>query len=187
MSEERSGGRPLGRGRSKAPRARLHAEGRGQELKRRRQRALLDLVRREPLSTQEEIREALARLGFEATQSTISRDLEEMGLVRVRDAQGRMRYARPGEAGTAAAVARLRTLLAEFVERIEASGNLAVVTTPPGAANAVAEAIDHAGVEGVLGTVAGDNTILVVAREGVRGRAVAERLRALAGLTGGRP
>jgi transcriptional regulator of arginine metabolism len=142
----------------------------------------MDLVQRKPLATQGEIREELARLGFPATQSTISRDLEEMGLVRVRDAQGRMRYARPGEEGTAAAVGRLRTLLAEFVERVEASGNLVVVTTPPGAANAVAEAIDRARVEGVLGTVAGDNTILVVAQEGVRGRTVADRLRSLGGL-----
>ena len=152
-------------------------------MKRQRQQALLDLVRREALSSQHQITERLVRLGHEATQSTVSRDLEELGLVRVRDEAGRLRYAPPEQAGPAQVpVPRLRALLGEFAISIEASGNLVVVATPPGTAGVVAEAIDREDVPGVLGTVAGDNTILVVAREGVRGRTIATRLRALGGL-----
>jgi transcriptional regulator of arginine metabolism len=152
-------------------------------VKRQRQQALLDLVRRQPLSTQQDIRSKLEVLGHAATQSTISRDLEELGLVRVRDLEGHFRYALPTESMAAGARARLRALFAEFVMGVEASGNLVVISTPAGAANAVAEALDHAGVEGILGTIAGDNTILVVAKEGTRGKALAKRLREMGGLS----
>ena len=151
-------------------------------MKRQRQRLLLDLVRRMPLSTQHEIQQELARLGHDATQSTISRDLEELGVVRIRDAGGRLRYALPTEAVAARVASRLRVLMAEFVASVESSGNLVVVRTASGAASAVAEALDVAAVEGVLGTVAGDNTILIVAREGVKGKAVAARLKEMGGL-----
>jgi transcriptional regulator of arginine metabolism len=150
-------------------------------VKRQRQQALLELVRDVPLASQREIRRRLAERGYEATQSTISRDLEELGLVRLRDGSGRLRYAAPGEVGPSSNGIRLRAVLSELALSIEPSGNIVVVTTPPGGASVVAEAIDRSGVEGILGTVAGDNTILVVAREGVRGRTVARRLRDLAG------
>jgi transcriptional regulator of arginine metabolism len=151
-------------------------------VKRQRQQALLELVQRARLASQLQIKTELAHLGFDATQSTISRDLDELGLVRVRDAEGRIRYSPPGEAVATATATRLRALLSELVVAVEASGNLVVVTTPPGAANTVAEAIDRAATPGVLGTVAGDNTILIVAREGVKGKALAGRLRELGGL-----
>jgi len=143
---------------------------------------MLELVRREPLSTQEDIRAQLEVLGHPATQSTISRDLEELGLVRVRDPDGHFRYALPTEAVAAGGRARLRALFAEFVTRVGASGNLVVLSTPAGAANAVAEALDRAGLEGILGTIAGDDTILIVAREGTRGKSLAKRLREIGGL-----
>ena len=152
-------------------------------MKRQRQQALLDLVRSEPLGSQAEIQSRLATRGHDATQSTISRDLDELGLVRVRDATGRLRYAEPTEASAQSSASRLRMLLQEFLISIEPSGNLALAITPPGAANAVAEAIDHAGIEGVLGTVAGDNAILIVATEGVKGSVVANRVKAAGGLT----
>jgi transcriptional regulator of arginine metabolism len=151
-------------------------------VKRARQHALLELVRSEPLASQQEIRDRLAALGHLATQSTISRDLEELGLVRVRDAAGHLRYARPGEAAAVGATERVRTLMAEFVTSIDASGNLVVVKTTPGAANALAEAVDRSGMEGVLGTIAGDDTVLLVAAEGAKGRALARGLRELAGV-----
>jgi transcriptional regulator of arginine metabolism len=151
-------------------------------MKRQRQHALLQLVRQEPLSSQQEIRDRLASLGHAATQSTISRDLEELGLVRVRDPRGRLHYAPPEEARASGATTRLRAVLGEFVASVESSGNLVVVVTSPGTASAVAEVIDKAGVEGVLGTVAGDNTVLVVAREGAKGGTLAGRLRELAGV-----
>lgn len=148
-------------------------------MKRRRQQAILDLVRAEPLSSQQAILERLRRRGFDVTQPTVSRDLDELGLARVRDAQGRLRYALPEAAAPAGGVERLRHLLDEFALSIEASGSLVVLKTPPGAANAVAQVLDQVGVEDVIGTVAGDDTILVVARDGVPGRSVADRLRAI--------
>ncbi len=150
--------------------------------KRQRHQALIDLVRREALGSQEEIRRRLEELGHPATQSTISRDLEELGLVRVRDGGGELRYAAPEGGRAAASPGVLRALLGEFVVRIEHSGNLVLVMTPPGAASAVARALDETPPEGILGTVAGDDTILVVVPEGVRAATVAARLRNLAGL-----
>jgi transcriptional regulator of arginine metabolism len=151
-------------------------------VKPQRQQALMELVRKVPLASQHEIRDHLAAMGHHATQSTISRDLEELGLVRVRDGNGKPRYAAPAEARAAGVHARFRAVLAEFAIAIEPSGNLVLIRTTPGAAQAVGEAMDRAGVEGVLGTVAGDDTLLVVASESVRGRAVAKRLRELGGL-----
>jgi len=150
-------------------------------VKRQRQQAIRDLVASSALRSQEEIREHLAALGYRATQSTISRDLEELGLVRARDDEGRLRYALPEQAGNGHRPP-VRSLLAEFALSVEVSGNLVLVKTPPGAANAVAEGLDRGGVDGVLGTVAGDDTILIVAREGVRGATVAADLKRLAGL-----
>ena len=149
-------------------------------MKRQRQQAILDLVRREALGSQRAIRDRLRRAGFEAAQSTISRDLDELGLTRVRDGEGRLRYALPGEGHPAGAPGRLRHLMQEFALSMEASGNLVLVRTPPGAANALAEGIDEAAIDGVAGTVAGDDTILVVARERVGGRRLLGRLRRIA-------
>jgi transcriptional regulator of arginine metabolism len=102
----------------------------------------------------------------------VSRDLEDLGIAKVRGADGSLTYALPTAGG-------LAQLLRQFVLEIDASGNLAVVRTPPGAASAVASAIDGAALPGVLATVQGDDTLLVVAAEGVTGRELAERLTAI--------
>ncbi len=148
-------------------------------MKRRRQQAILDLVRREPLGSQTAILDRLHEQGFEVTQPTVSRDLEELGLVRVRDADGHLRYASPTEATNGHGPERLHRVLAEFVLGLEASRNIVVVRTPPGSANTVAQVIDQVGLEDVIGTVAGDDTIMVVTREGVRGSTVVKRLQDL--------
>ena len=151
-------------------------------MKRRRQQALLELVRAESLSSQEEIAARLEYLGFPATQSTISRDLDELGLVRVRDNDGHLRYATP-DGGASGGVRHVRSLLREFARSVEHSRNLVLVKTPPAGAMPVARALDSAEVKGVMGTVAGDDTIIVVVREDVRARDVAASLRSMAGLT----
>ena len=150
-------------------------------MKRARQQALMELVRTQPLASQHEMAERLAALGYEATQSTISRDLEELGLVRIRDAGGRLRYGQPRDTAALGASARLRTLLSEFLVSVDSSGNLVVLKTTPGAANAVADVLDRAGMEGVIGTIAGDDTVLVVAAEGTKGRTLAKRFSELGG------
>lgn len=154
-------------------------------MKRRRQEAILDLVRAEPLSSQAAILARLHDLGFDVTQSTVSRDLDELGLARVRDAEGNLRYTVPAEATPTGRMDRLRQLLDEFLLGMDASGNLAVLRTPPGAANAVARALDEAALDDVLGTIAGDDTILVVPRDGVRGRSIVRRLELLTGREAG--
>ena len=131
----------------------------------RRRQAIIELVSGERLGSQEEIRSRLAQLGHQATQSTISRDLEELGLARVHDADG-VRYVLPEAAGTPSST-RLRRLLAEFAVAFVRTDVGLIVRTPPGAANVLAEGIDRAGLPEVAGTIAGDTTILLVGREGI--------------------
>jgi transcriptional regulator of arginine metabolism len=148
-------------------------------VKRRRQQAILDLVRRDSLGSQAAILGRLRKQGFQVTQPTVSRDLEELGLVRTRDEKGRLRYAPPSEAGNGHGPERLHHVLAEFVLGLETSQNLVVVRTPPGSANTVAQVIDQVGLDDVIGTVAGDDTILLVVRDGVRGSTVLRLIQSL--------
>jgi transcriptional regulator of arginine metabolism len=133
--------------------------------RRERQAAIVRLVREQAISTQGELAEALHASGFDVVQTTVSRDVAELGLVKVRAPSGRLVYATPG----ASDVDRLRTLAAamrRYGTGVEAAGNLLVVTTPSGYANALAQAMDEAAHPGIAGTVAGDNTIIVVVRDG---------------------
>lgn len=150
--------------------------------KQARQRRIADVLRRREIESQAELARALARMGDSVTQATLSRDLEELGAIKVRVDGGRVVYRVPDE--PPAAGDWLERMLQEFMLDIEASGNVCVVKTPPGGAQAVARALDNAAVPDVLGTIAGDDTIMVVAKEGTTGKAVARRLRSLAGRTG---
>ena len=142
-------------------------------LKAKRQQAILSLVARERLGSQDEIRSRLSAMGIAATQSTISRDIEELGLARLHDHDG-TRYVEPGAARSPQPVAMLRRLLDEFALSMVRADHGLVVRTPPGAAAALAEGIDRVGLSDVAGTIAGDNTILILGREGI-GPAVLER------------
>lgn len=137
---------------------------------RSRRELVRELVARYEIRSQSELADLLAAQGVPATQATVSRDLEELGIGKQRGADGTLAYALPEPGG-------LAQTLRQFAQQIDASGNLAVVRTPPGAAATVASAIDGAHLPGVLATVQGDDTLLVVATEGTSGRAVAERLR----------
>jgi transcriptional regulator of arginine metabolism len=133
--------------------------------RRERQNAILGLVRERALSTQAEVAAALKDAGFEVVQTTVSRDIADLGLVKVRAPSGRLVYAPPGTTDTD----RLRALAAamrRYAIGMEAAGNLVVLTTPSGYANALAQAIDESGHPAIAGTLAGDNAILVVARDG---------------------
>lgn len=135
-------------------------------LKTKRQQTILSLVGRERLASQEEIRSRLAGLGLDATQSTISRDVEELGLARVHDHDG-VRYVVPGQSPAPASLRLLQHLLDEFALSFTRSDSGLVLRTPPGAAAALAEGIDRVGLPDIAGTIAGDNTILILGREGV--------------------
>jgi transcriptional regulator of arginine metabolism len=144
----------------------------GGALKSKRQQAILSLVGRERLGSQEEIRSRLSSLGLEATQSTISRDVEELGLARIHDADG-TRYMVPGQPGVSPPATMLRHALEEFaLSFTRGAGELLVIRTSPGAASALGEVLDRSSLPDIAGTIAGDNTILVVPSEGSTSRSV---------------
>lgn len=132
--------------------------------RRRRERAILEIVDEAPIRTQDELVQALEERGITVAQSTVSRDVRRLGLVRAPLPDGSLRYARPGasDAGGGEARERLRRLAETEVVGAAPGDAVLAVTTPPGSANAVAIAIDDAGLDGVVGTVAGDDTILVL-------------------------
>lgn len=148
-----------------------------------RQHRIARLLEEQPISSQAQLVELLAADGVMATQATVSRDLEELGAVKVRIPGGTLAYAIPEHAKDRAAPEdHLRRVMGEFVVEVAHSGNLVVLRTPPGSAHVIGSAIDRAGLPDVLGTVAGDDTLILVCSEQVGGAKVAAELAALAGL-----
>jgi transcriptional regulator of arginine metabolism len=145
--------------------------------RRERQGEILRLVREREISTQSELAEALRDAGVEVVQTTISRDITELGLVKMRAPSGKLVYAVPGTALDRDRLSELRAALRRWAVSFEASGNLVVVQTPNGYSNALAQVIDDSRHPHVAGTIAGENTILVVAREGVTGATLVDELR----------
>jgi transcriptional regulator of arginine metabolism len=151
-------------------------------LKAARQQALAALLRTRQVSSQARMLEHLRGQGFDATQATISRDLDDLGAVKVRGPDGRLVYALPEADNGRDDTGRdeVRRMLGASLLAIVPSGNLVVLRTPPGHASALASTLDRAGVAGVAGTVAGDDTVLVVCTEHTPGRVMARQLAALA-------
>jgi len=148
-----------------------------------RQHRILRVLEEQPISSQAQLVQLLEAEGIVATQATVSRDLEELGAVKVRIPGGAMAYAIPDfQRERAPSDDHLKRLMGEFVVEVAHSGNLVVLRTPPGSAHVVASALDRASLPSVLGTVAGDDTLLVVCKEGIKGSTVAAELAALAGL-----
>ena len=154
-----------------------------------RHRRIGQLLQGAPVRSQVELAGLLAADGVVVTQATLSRDLVELGAVKVRHSDGTLVYAVPGEGGdrtprasveTEVLAARLGRLCQELLVTAEASGNLVVLRTPPGAAQFLASAIDHSVLPDVLGTIAGDDTVLLVTRDPGGGESVAARFLALA-------
>jgi len=163
-----------------------------------RQQLIVQVLGRHSVRSQGDLATRLAEAGLGVTQTTLSRDLLELDAVRVRDTDGSLVYAVPAEGGdrrpapaqdSATGRDRLARLAAELLVSAEASANQVVLRTPPGAAQFLASAIDHAGLGTVLGTIAGDDTVLLIAREPDGGHDVARSLLALAeqAETGRRP
>jgi len=142
-----------------------------------RRRALRRLISEHAVRSQEELIRLLAGRGHPVSQSTVSRDLEAIGAHKAPDDHGPGRYV---VAPAPASAPGLSAVLARHVTSAAASGNLVVLHTPPGTADLVALALDQAALPGVLGTVAGDDTVLVVAAEGTSGAALAQTLERIA-------
>lgn len=150
-----------------------------------RHQRITDLIRREAIHSQGELAERLADDGLEVTQATLSRDLNELGAQKMRRGT-QLVYAVPGEGGDRSPQAggeedeavdsRLRRVLADLLVGVESNGQLVVLRTPPGAASFLASTIDHADLAPVLGTIAGDDTIMVVPRRGHTDQEVVDHL-----------
>jgi|TARA_B110001454_G_scaffold197730_1_gene201406 transcriptional regulator of arginine metabolism len=151
--------------------------------KHQRQHRVARLLAGHMVTSQEQLVGLLADDGVESTQATVSRDLDDLGAVKVRVSGGESVYAIPEHpADRVVPIDQLRRVMGEWVVEVESSGNLVVLRTPPGSAHVVASALDRTGIEGSIGTVAGDDTLMVVAAEGTTGENLAVALRNLAGL-----
>lgn len=146
-----------------------------------RQGRIVELLTRTPIRSQTELAELLAAEGFAVSQGTLSKDLVELGAVRIRSASGELTYAISDieAADRGRAHAKLVRVASELLLSAEASANLVVVKTPPGAAQFLASAIDKAALDAVLGTIAGDDSILIVSRSPSGGALLADELLAL--------
>jgi transcriptional regulator of arginine metabolism len=147
-----------------------------------RQGLIARLVAENEVTNQPQLLDLLAEAGVEATQATVSRDLDDLGAVKVRGASGATVYAIPEFAPDRIAPAdQLRRVMGEWVAEVASSGNIVVLRTPPGCAHVVASALDRSRVDGLLGTVAGDDTLLCVSAT-TDGASLADELRRLAGI-----
>ena len=149
------------------------------DLKERRHRAISDLIRATPLGSQEELADRLAILGFAVTQATVSRDLEQLGAVKVRR-DGHLSYALPDQLNAnAAAPSRLASVLRDWVRAVDVAATIVVLRTPPGSAHLVGVALDESPIPEIAGTICGDDTIFAACRSAADAEAVASRFRAL--------
>jgi transcriptional regulator of arginine metabolism len=149
-----------------------------------RQHRIARLLAEQAVTSQAHLVELLTADGVRATQATVSRDLEDLGAIKVRVAGGDTVYAIPElPAEQRAPEDHLRRVFGDWVVEVAHSGNLVVLRTPPGSAHVVGSALDRSGLPEVLGTVAGDDTLIVVVTEEAGGAAVARRLADLAGLS----
>lgn len=147
-------------------------------MKNRRQMMILDIIDKMQIGTQEELARELRKRGQHVTQATISRDINEMHLVKVPSPDGGHRYVSPRQPGNPTNDRQLR-IFAESVLSMAASGNLIVIRTISGSANAAGEAIDVLEWPEIVGTIAGDNTLLVVLGEGVSSKQVLKKFEGL--------
>ena len=172
---KRAGGAPAKRARKDAPEVRL--------TKTQRQHRISRLLEEHPVTQQAQLVDLLAVDGVKATQATVSRDLDDLGAIKVRVPGGETVYAIPELPTEQLAPSdHLRRVFGDWVVEVAHSVNIVVLRTPPGSAHVVGSALDRAGLPDVVGTVAGDDTLLVIAREETGGAALAEQLRDLAGL-----
>lgn len=152
--------------------------------KTQRQHRISELLEHDVISTAAQVVSRLQSEGVSATQATVTRDLQELGTIKVRDEHGARRIVLAASPKLAPApLDHLRRMMGEWVISVESSANLVVVRTPPGCAHVVASALDRSALEGVLGSVAGDDTILVIATEQRGGNALAREFRELSGIS----
>jgi transcriptional regulator of arginine metabolism len=142
-----------------------------------RQRTIADILRNDGPQNAEDLAMRLSEAGFEVTQATVARDLEQIGAVKVKR-EGKFGYALPEKLGDRnRPTERLQRIFAEWVQSVETSGSLIVVRTPPGSAHLVGLAVDQAKFPEVVGTIAGDDALFIAVRTGLPPEPLAQRLR----------
>jgi transcriptional regulator of arginine metabolism len=144
------------------------------DLKEQRQRAIADLIRANRVANQEELAERLGSLGFAVTQATISRDLDQIGALKIRR-NGRLSYSLPEDARSRPSP-RLAAVFRDWVRSVEAAGNLVVIKTPPGSAHLVGVVLDQSELPEIAGTICGDDTIFIACRSEAEADALAAKL-----------
>ncbi|MCI2976440.1 MAG: arginine repressor [Ferrimicrobium sp.] len=153
--------------------------------KNQRQYRIAKLISQTPISAQQQIVDMLAKEGITATQATVSRDLDELGAIKVKGPGGASIYAIPDlPRDQISTEGYLKRVLGEWVVEVVNSGDLVLLKTPPGCAHVVASALDRTRPDGVLGTVAGDDTVLVLADQLMGGDELTKLMREVAGLPG---
>ena len=150
--------------------------------RRAREKMIFEIIQKWPIRTQSELVNALDPMGFSVTQATISRDIQRLGIVKRTTGDGKIRYVRSGFSTPPPIAKRaLKTALSEFATRIDTGDVLLSIRTQSGCANVVAEAIDVAEIDGVVGTIAGDNTIFVLVQNTSYRTAMMQELKSLSG------
>lgn len=144
------------------------------DLKERRLRAIADLIRSNSVANQEVLAERLGSLGFVVTQATISRDLEQIGAMKVRR-DGQLTYALPDVVRDAPSL-RLAAVFRDWVRSVEPAGNLVVIKTPPGSAHLIGVALDQSDLKEMVGTICGDDTIFVACRTAAEAETLSVKL-----------
>ncbi|WP_418792389.1 arginine repressor [Phosphitispora sp. TUW77] len=133
-------------------------------MKTQRHKKILEIIQKDIIETQEELAAELKRQGYQVTQATVSRDIKELRLIKAASGDDRYRYALPGEGMFGGVTRQIHRVFRDSVTRIDFSENIIVVRTTPGAAQSVALAVDSEGFDEVIGTVAGDDTIMVIVK-----------------------
>ena len=133
-------------------------------MKFKRQAAILDIITSNEIKTQEELSAHLRERGYTATQATISRDIKELRLIKVASQSGGYQYSTPDQSGSVTHMTRLKNIFRECVVKVDRAQNLVVLKTLVGMANAAAAAIDAMKIRDIVGTLAGDDNILVILR-----------------------
>ena len=150
------------------------------ELKERRQRVVADLIRAHALASQEEVALRLSGLGFEVTQATVSRDLEQLGALKVRR-DGRISYALPDQLpANGANQSRLVSVLRDWVRSIDVAAAMVVMKTPPGSAHLIGVDLDEATLPEIVGTICGDDTVFIACRSASEAETLSSKLNAIA-------
>ena len=148
-----------------------------------RQHRIIQLLGDVAVTSQTQLVELLEAEDIEATQATVSRDLEDIGAIKVRVPGGELVYGLPEHSNESIAPPdHLRRVLSDWVAAVDYSHNMVIIRTPPGSAHVVASALDRSGLDGVLGTVAGDDSIMIVATEDTTGKDLAANISDLAGI-----